>query len=128
MNWTTASMSLEDDQAKTRGTDLNEFTVWGGKFPYKSIKTEYKYNFDCYSIFSLFFQSLPHWGSLTLYSSLWTILILHLLIIWALTWVSVPSDTLFGFLWVMVAKIALFRGLLNINTARKVAVVHSMRW
>ena len=38
MNWTTASMSLEDDQAKTRGTDLNEFTVRGGKFPYKSSK------------------------------------------------------------------------------------------
>ena len=38
MNWTTASMDLEDDQAKTRSTDLNEFTVRGGKFPYKSIK------------------------------------------------------------------------------------------
>ena len=35
MNWTTTSMGLEDDQAKTRGTDLNEFTVRGGKFPYK---------------------------------------------------------------------------------------------
>ena len=33
-----ASMDLEDDQAKTRSTDLNEFTVRGGKFPYKSIK------------------------------------------------------------------------------------------
>ena len=29
------SMGLEDDQAKTRGIDLNEFTVRGGKFPYK---------------------------------------------------------------------------------------------
>ena len=38
MNWTMASMSLEDDQAKTRGTDLNEFTIRGGKFPYKSSK------------------------------------------------------------------------------------------
>jgi len=44
-------------------------------------------------------------------------LILHLLIIWALTWVSVPSDTLFGFLWVVVDKAALFRGLLYINAA-----------
>ena len=38
MNWTMTSMDLEDDQAKTRSTDLNEFTVRGGKFPYKSIK------------------------------------------------------------------------------------------
>ena len=38
MNWTTASIDLEDDQAKTRSADLNEFTVRGGKFPYKSIK------------------------------------------------------------------------------------------
>ena len=38
INQTTASMSLEDDQAKTRGTDVNEFTVRGGQFPYKSSK------------------------------------------------------------------------------------------
>ena len=38
MNWTTASMDLDDDQAKTRSTDLNQFTVRGGKSPYKSIK------------------------------------------------------------------------------------------
>ena len=38
MNWTTASMDLEDDQIKTRSTDLNEFIFRGGKSPYKSIK------------------------------------------------------------------------------------------
>ena len=38
MNWTMASMDLEDNQAKSRSTDLNEFTVRGGKSPYKSIK------------------------------------------------------------------------------------------
>ena len=78
--------------------------------------------------FSLFFRSFPHKGSLTLYNSLWTILILHLLVIWTLIWVLVPSDTLFGFLWVVVAKTALFRGLLHINVVRKVAAVHSMLW
>jgi len=31
-------MDLEDDQVKTRSTDLNEFTVQGGKSSYKSIK------------------------------------------------------------------------------------------
>ena len=39
-------------------------------------------------------------------------MILHLLIIWALTWVHVPSNTPSGFLWVVIAKAALFRGLL----------------
>ena len=128
MNLTTASMDLKDDQARTRKIELNEITVRGGIFSYKSITVGYKYNFDCYSILSLFFWSLPRGGSLTLYSSLWIILILHLLIIWALTWVHIPSDTFFGFLWVVVAKATLFRGLLHINVAKKVAAVHSMRW
>ena len=46
---------------------------------------------------SLFFRSLSHGGSLTLYIPPWIILILHLLIIWAFTWVSIPSDSLSGF-------------------------------
>ena len=50
------------------------------------------------------------------------------MIIWATTWVSVPSDILSGLLWVMVAKETLFRGLLYINAARKLAVGHLMRW
>ena len=90
---------------------------------------EYKNNLDCYSVQSLsLFRPLSHGGSFILYISLWTIFILHLLIIWALTWVLVPSDTFFSFLWVVVTKTVLFRGLLYINTARKVAVVHLMRW
>ena len=83
---------------------------------------------DYYNVSFLIFRSFPHGGSLTLYSSLWTILILHLLIIWAFIWVSVPSDTLFGFLWIVVANAALFMGLLHINAARKVASVHLMQW
>ena len=79
---TTASMELGDNQAQIRGTDINELTVQGGVLSYKSITIEYKYNFDCYSILSRFFWSLPQWGSPTLYSSLWTILTIHLLIIW----------------------------------------------
>ena len=77
---------------------------------------------------SIIFRSPIDEGSLTLYSSFWTILILHLLIIWATTWVLVPSYTLFGLLWVVVAKTALFSGLLHINTARKLAAGHSMLW
>ena len=126
MNWRTANMELDDNQARIRGTDMNELTVWGGNLSYKSIKIEYKYNFDCYNIPSLFFWSLPYGGSLTLYSSFWTILILHLLIIWVFIWVSVLSDTLFGFLWIVIANAALFRGLLHINATRKLAAGHLM--
>ena len=81
-----------------------------------------------YSLSPFFPFSLSYGGSLTLYSSLWIILTLHLFIIWAPTWVPVPSDTLFGFLWAVVAKAALFRGFLHINVARKVVVMHLMRW
>ena len=81
MNWTTANMELDNNQTQIRGTNMNDLTVRGGNLFYKSIKTKYKYNFDCYSIISFFFRSLPYGESLTLYSSIWAILILHLLII-----------------------------------------------
>ena len=55
MNWTMANMELDDNQAQIRGIDMNELAVRGGNLSYKSIKIEYKYNFDCYSILSLFF-------------------------------------------------------------------------
>ena len=69
MNWTTAIMESGDNQAQVKGTDMNELAVRGGILSYKSITVEYKYNFDCYSIPFLFFRSLPHGGSLILYSS-----------------------------------------------------------
>ena len=78
--------------------------------------------------FFLEFPILSSRKSLTLHRSQWTILTLHLLIIWALTQVSVPSDTLSGSLWVAVVKIVLFRGLFHINVARKVTTVHLMQW
>ena len=53
---------------------------------------------------------------------------LHLLIIQTLTWAHVLSDTLINSLWVAVAKVALFRGLLFINAARRVIVIHLMWW
>ena len=56
------------------------------------------------------------------------ILILHLSIIQAATRVLIPSDTLSGLLWIEVAKTALFRSLLHINAARKLAAGHLMRW
>ena len=38
MNWTMASMDLKDDQTKTMNADVNELTVRGDNFFYKSIK------------------------------------------------------------------------------------------
>ena len=38
MNWTMVSMDLNDDQIRTRSTDLNQFTVREGKFLYKSTR------------------------------------------------------------------------------------------
>ena len=38
MNWTTASMDLNDDQTRTKSTDLNQFTIQGGKSLYKSTR------------------------------------------------------------------------------------------
>ena len=64
----------------------------------------------------------------TLYRLFLIIWTLHLLITWIPTWVSIPSDTPFSPLWVAATKTALFRGLLHINAARKVAAVHLMWW
>ena len=78
---------------------------------------------------SFFLSSPLSWRvSYLLYSPFWIIFTLHLLIIWTLTWVLVSSATFSNFLWVMLAKVALFRRLLHINAACKVAVVHLMRW
>ena len=69
MNWTTASMELDDNQAQIRGTNMNKLTVWWDILSYESITVGYKYNLDCYSVLSPFLRSSPHGGFLTLYSS-----------------------------------------------------------
>ena len=82
-----------------------------------------------YDRFHYSFFSLPfHGGFFTLYSPPRTIFILHLLAIWTLTWVLIPSGTVLRFLWVVVAKALLFRSLLYINAVKKVVVVPLMRW
>ena len=72
------------------------------------------------------FDSPLYGGPLTLYSSIWIILILYLLIIYATTWVLVPSDTFSSLLWVGVAKATLFKGPLHINAPRVLVVEHLM--
>ena len=103
-------------------------TVWGDQFLYISNKFDYKSVFWLLQCFSLdFFPPIPL-RFLTLYTSPWLIFSLHLLIIQTITWVLVPSDTLSNPLWDGVVKAALFRGLLHINVARKLAAKHLMRW
>ena len=56
MNWTTASMKLGDNQAQISGTNMNKLTTRGGiLWSYESIAVEYKYNFYCYTVLSLYF-------------------------------------------------------------------------
>ena len=129
MSWTTISTELNDNQTQIRGFDINGPSIRGGHtcINWSQLDTE---TVQIATVLSFYFSPLllSHGGFLSLYISSWVILILHLLIIWSFTWVPVPSDTLSGILWVVVVKAILFRGHLNINVARKIAVVHSMRW
>ena len=52
------------------------------------------------------------------------ILVLHLLIVQATTWVLVQSNTFLNPLWVGATKTALFGGLLHINVARRFGGMH----
>jgi len=83
-----------------------------------------------FSLFSLSFFSPFFYGSFsTLYRLSLIIRTLHLLVTWTPTWAPILSDILFSLLWVAVAKVILFRGLLHINAAKKAAVVYLMwRW
>ena len=116
----------EKSQFFSRKVVLRE--VWGDQFLYLYLRYDYKLIFWLLQCFS-FDLSPPfiHGRSLTLYSSLWVISILHLSIIWTTTWVLVPSDILSSLLRVVVVKAALFRSFLHINAARKLVARHSMR-
>ena len=131
MSLTTVGVEVRDDWIGTRNTELGGLMVWGDEptirgceLLSKLIKQSTKRDWDRYSVLlpssghSLFSYRRP----LTLYSSLWTILVLHLLVINAYTWVHVPSATLSDVLWVAVTQIALFRGFVHINGVKMLAV------
>lgn len=89
----------------------------------------HSYNESLLSLFSpLFFRPPLLRDSYILYRPLFIIWALHLLIIQTPTWALVPSDALTSSLWVTVTKVTLFRGLLFINAARRVVVMHLMWW
>ena len=127
MIWITANIELNDNQIQTRCIDINRLSVPGDRnyIYWLQLNTETIWTTTMFS-FS-FFRSFLHDESFTLYILIWIIFTLHLLIIRTLTWVLVLLDTLSGFLWVVVAEVVLFRGLLHINAARKVAAVNLMR-
>ena len=70
INLTTASMDLEDNQARTRNVELNELIIRGGKFSYKSIKQVTNITLIAIVFFSIYSWIPIHEGPLTLYSSL----------------------------------------------------------
>ena len=74
--------------------------------------------------FPIFFDPLLMGSLLPYIVSYLTILIVHLLIIQTFTQVSIPSVLFSGSLGMVVVENTLFRGLLHINAARKVATVH----
>ena len=97
MSWTTVSIELNENQTQKRSFWCQwTFSLRRSRL-YILITVGYRDNLDCYNILSLFFWYLLHEESFTLYILLWTIFIIHLLIIRTLTWVPVPSDTPSGF-------------------------------
>ena len=76
----------------------------------------------------VFFDRSFYGGFFTLYSFLSDHLDCTLIIHLNLYSRACPIDIFSGFLCTVVVEIALFRGLLHINVARKVAAVHLMQW
>ena len=134
MSLTMANVDVKDDWVGTRDIKLDglmiqgdELTIRGCELLSKLIKQSIKGDWDCYNVLLSLSNRPPSYGRpLTLYSSLWTILVLHLLVIQAYTWVHVPSVTPFDVLWVAMTQITLFRGHVHINGARMLAVVFNV--
>ena len=131
MSLTTVGVEIRDDWIGTRNTELGGLMVWGDEptirgceLLSKLIKQSTKRDWDRYSV------PLPSSGRpffsygrpLTLYSYLWTILVPHLLVIHAYTWVHILSATPSNVLWVAVTQITLFLGHVHINGAKMLAV------
>ena len=127
MNLTTASMDLEDNQARTRNVELNELIIRGGKFSYKSIKhvtsailmvtvflLSFLYHF--FGVYTLIYtrhllSSLPY--TCTADSLCWSLS-------------HQPPLEVFGS--GCKDERILFRGHFIINATRGLAAEHSMRW
>ena len=112
MSLTTVNVDVRDDWIGARNTELDGLMIRGDEFTIRGCE-----------LLSPSGCPPPSYGRpLTLYSSLWTILVLHLLVIHAYTWVHVPSATPSNVLWVAITQIALSRGHVHINGVRMLTV------
>ena len=112
--------------------NIDEMLVRGGELLFKSLFLKDSSTFSATVILFLFsstvFSDPPLMGGSSHYIVYFQIILtVHLLFIGIFTQVPVPSCIFFGFLYTVVVVIALFRGPLYINAARKVAAVHLMR-
>ena len=111
---------------------INEMFVQGDELLFKSLFLKDSPTFSAIVILFLlssivFFDPHLMGGSSHYIVFFQIILTVHLLFIETFTQVHVPSSIFSGFLYTEVVEIALFRGPLHINAARKVATVHLMR-
>ena len=126
---TTINAKVRDDRVGTKNIELDgltirgkELLVRGYEFSYGLIHQEHDGGICAPPPREQNPAPLPCGRSLTLYSSLWSILVLHLLVIHAYTWVHIPSATPSNVLWAVMTQIALSRGHVHINGARMLAV------
>ena len=128
MNWTTANMELDDNQAQIRGTDMNERAIRGGNFSYKSTKQSTSTILIATVFFLYFFDPLPLGSLLSfiLHLSLYLYPTRGQLMVSANT---CPISLLQKSLRVVVRlKKVLFKDHFLINAAKELATEHSMRW
>ena len=128
MNWTTANMELDDNQAQIRCTDMNEHAVRGGNFSYKSTKQSTSTILIATLFFLYFFDPLPLGSLLSfiLHLSLYLYPTRRQLMVSANT---CPISLLQKSLGVVVRlKKVLFKDHFLINVAKELATKHSMWW
>ena len=111
---------------------INEMFVRGDELLFKSLFLKDSPTFSAIVILfllssTMFSDPLLMGGSSHYIVFFQIILTVHLLFIGTFTQVHVSSGIFSGFLYTEVVEIALFRGPLHINAARKVATVHLMR-
>ena len=109
MSLTTINVDVRDGWKGTRNIELDglmirgdELTIRGCELLFGLIKQSTKRGMSAF--FSLRSSPLSYGRPLTLYSFFWTILVLHLLVIHAYTWVHVPSATPSDILWIAVVE------------------------
>ena len=122
---TTVNVDGKDDRVGIKNTGIDGLTVWGNRLltrwyelPSSLIHQRHEGG-ACASPPPSPHEAPPFCGrSLTLYGSLRSILILHLLVILAQTWVRVLSAAPSDVLWATVTQIALSRGHVYISGVR----------